>query len=188
MLVPGILQQTVDLLPGRHDPQGSFSGRNERRSGVGKGEHLAQLLFPQPRQPVIEDVVQNAGAEGIPGTGGLDRVFQFPRGDKHPEPFIIGIAALRAGDDIQQTNVGKRLPQDRRARSKSVVPVINSSSLSAIFRISHLDRPHSIWPRALSIVSHSGGWGLGSKEMNNILIQEVLSLLNLAEKQKSNPT
>ena len=49
--------------------------------------------------------------------------------------------------------------------SKPVSPVMNSSSLSAIFSTSHRARPFSIWALASSRLSHRGGRRLGSKEM-----------------------
>ena len=72
-----------------------------------------QVLFAQIIQPVLQDIVQHAGAEGVSRSGGLNDPTQLAGRFKGLMPAVVGVASVPARGHVQEADVRITLLQHR---------------------------------------------------------------------------
>ena len=77
-----VCQDLFDLRPLWHGADRTLFGRDEIGRRVGKAQHFGKLLLVESSDPVLQRIVQDAGAEGISRAGGLDRSAETKAGTK----------------------------------------------------------------------------------------------------------
>ena len=95
----------LNLFASWHHAESTLAGSDKRCACVCEGKHFHQVLVGEVFQTVLQNIVQDAGTEGVSGTCGLNGVLLKEWSAFYAASLIISAASVFTHGDKNQRNV-----------------------------------------------------------------------------------
>ena len=93
------------FLAGRHYAKRTLTSGNEGSSCVGEGKHFHKILIGEVLKTMLQNIIQNAGAEGISGTCSLNSMLLKEWCTFYTATLVLSTASVLTHSDQYKGNV-----------------------------------------------------------------------------------